>query len=444
MKLIIYPIILNFLFTFASVSVIAQGTLVAEERFCSVGGGYCVTLPAGVVFSGAEANFDLESDDSFDEQLREGFAGRFARQWKGEELLVQSEHIEFSDRTGISVDERSKGFAQIVERTKRMILKEIPTAEIKIRESTVAKVSVTDLTVELPKGGFVYRLAVTDGAIVVLRTIYFHALKAQGLRFLDSFETPGVESIIDEKLKAATPEPLPSCDRKASPLSDLEERNLLGSVKSISVEREDTSEENAGRQLRSVQEYDRQGQLRKETSYNGNLRPESVEAHGCLDGKRVYKLGYVSYEDQIIGVAPERSGGKPPDQRYTASILVEFDKTGRLKKMSSIGNDSLLQSTSNYTYGPKTLEVVTDNYDGEVVRREVYTFDANGRVATVVTSTYDEFDGDKTEWRSSFRTEAFDAEGNWIKSSGIEEVFENGKLDERTTFTEYRTITYFK
>jgi hypothetical protein len=307
----------------------------------------------------------------------------------------------------------------------------------------VRKNSVTDLSVELPNGGLVYRLTATDSAVVVLKTIFSHAMKSTGVRFLDSFETPELRSIVDEKLRIATPEPLPSCDAKLSMTSDLVLRHIAGKAKSITVEREETADGKTDRDLQMVQEYDQHGLLVKETLYEETLRPDSVEVYGCIDGKRVSKIGYVSYEDRLIGLAPERPGAKAPDDRFTTLYEVQLDDNGRIKERLIYGNDSLVHTSAKYTYGQMSLEIVSINYEGEERTRESYTFDTQGRVGTLVERMFGSGD-DKIEWRDTYKSVAFDTEGNWTKRSGVYEIYENGKLDYRSTFTEYRTISYYK
>lgn len=413
----------------------AQSISASQERHCSINGLYCVTMPALVEAGGG---------GPLDEEFFEGFGNSYTTYWQGIGLYVLTSYLDFNeDGDAVTATEREKLLAEAIVRVKRMITKETGTDQIMERRSTANKIPVIDLYVQGPNGELVYRLTTTDKGIVLLKSIFSNVMKPTASRFLDSLETPGIESIVNEKLTAATPDPLPVCDAKFSMVSDLKQSHLAGNVKTVTVEREETEDGKTTRGLRLVQEYDQHGRLIKEIEYEDTFRPEYVSVFGCIDGKRVKKVGDVTYEDRLTALGPARPGAKPRDDRYTSMFELKMDENGRIKEKLIYGNDSLVYTTVKYIYGDKKLETVTTNYEGKKREREELTFDANGRITSLVESLYGSGQK-KIEWRDTFKFDVFDQQGNWTKRSGTYEMFENEKLDDRSTYIEYRTITYYK
>lgn len=424
-----------FLSLVLSAPINAQSVNVSQERYCSINGLYCVTLPALV---------DVGGGGPLDEEFFEGFGNSYTSYWQGIGLYVLTSYLYFNeDGEAVAATERDKLLAEAIVRVKRMIAKETGTDQIIERRSTVNKVAVTDLSVQGPNGELVYRLTTCEKGIILLKSIFSNVMKPTAMRFLDSLETPGIEAIVNEKLKDATPAPLPECDAKFSMVSDLKQEHLAGNVRSISVEREETEDGKTKRGLRLVQEYDQLGRLAKEVEYEDTFRPEYVRIFGCIDGKRVVKVGDVVYEDRLTAYGPPRPGAKPRDNRYSSMFEFKLDEKGRIAEKLIYGNDSLVYTTEKYIYGNNKLEIASTDFEGDETERQVMTFGADGRITSLIKSTYSSGE-DKYEWRHTNKFVAFDQKGNWTKRTGIYEFFKNGKLDRTSTYTEYRTITYYK
>ncbi|MDM7923567.1 MAG: hypothetical protein QUS14_14810, partial [Pyrinomonadaceae bacterium] len=287
------------------------------------------------------------------------------------------------------------------------------------------------------------RLASTEKGIAVLRTTFSAEARASAMKFLDSLETPDLKLIVDEKLREATPEDLPACDAETLTVSDLVQNHLKGRVKSITIEREEIKDGKATRELRGVQEYDQKGRLLKAVVYRSAFRPEYVYVYGCIDGKRVTNIGDVSYENRFTAYGPSRPGAKPRDKRYTSHFELKLDDKGRVNEKRIFGNDSILHTSIKYIYGENKVETVTTDDEGKETSRNALTLDANGQMVSLVDSRFGS-GPKKIEWSYTYKFDVFDKQGNWVKSSGIYELFEEGKLDTTSAITEYRTITYFK
>ena len=416
--------------TLSGLSALGVGT--GPKRHCSILGRYCVTIPEVV---------DLGGGQPLNRSLIDGFGSSYSSFWRGPELYLQAGFADFTEGGNVvSASERASKLAEVIANGKHLISTELDTDAITVRETEVNKVPVTDISVALENAEFIYRLATTEKGIVVLNVVFTPESKPSAIIFLNSLETPDIALIVKEKLEAATPGELPICGESSNSRTDLEINNLRGSVHELRVEREKIENGESLRDLQLFQEYDPRGRLKKEINYSGTWAPDNVRVFGCIDGKRVSKLGSVAYENRFSVFGAPRPGAKPRDDRYTSLYEVRSDDNGRIQERVIFGNDSLVHTTQKFTYGKDSLEIVSIDSDGGERSRESYTFDSKGRVVKVVEKRL----GEKIEWRETFLSGEFDSKGNWSERSGVYEIYKDEKLDARSTFTEYRTITYFK
>ena len=105
------------------------------------------------------------------------------------------------------------------------------------------------------------------------------------------------------------------------------------------------------------------------------------------------------------------------------------------------GNNAHLYSSLKFVYDSGTVTTTEYKDDGSVDTTEVGKYGPSGRIATSVNR---HFGSEGTEWRNTYKYVQFDASGNWIKRTGVYELFENGKLDSSSNFTDLRTITCYR
>lgn len=400
------------------------------QRHSSLEGLYAVTVPAEV---------ELGGGGPLEEAFTTGLGDGYSTYWNGAEVYLQAGFVNFNEAETIPrMNERTRLFLKAV--AKLRSFSNNTGVALQKRQLKINKITVTDLFFESERQTVIYRLFSTSKGIVRLTAIFSSDDgKATGTKFLDSLEAPTIGEIIAEKIREATPEDLPQCDASFAEVTDLFEIGLKGPVKSIALEREEVEDGKVERTLSEKSTFDSKGRLTKKLNYEFN-RPDSVDVFGCIDGKRVSKTGYASYEDRFVTAGPPRIDAQPPDKRYNNRYSVLLDSLGRIDQKFVYGNNAVLYTTAKYSYANGTVEIVKTDEDGKVKQSNLQTLDAKGRLVSMVNRS---FGSDGTEWRNTYKFVQFDRLGNWIKRNGKYERFENEKRESASNYTEFRSLTYY-
>ena len=262
-------------------------------------------------------------------------------------------------------------------------------------------------------------------------------------RAFETFKIIGDEEIVSEinrKLSEATPKELPQEPVSKGYFPDTKEENLKGKVKTI-VEESKTI--NKGflktRKFSEIRDYGKNGNLTKIVKFDYRGNPSSIEVYGFIDGKRVFKTGYISYQYNpritVLKARPKR------DLRYSTSYERKYEGEN-LVEVIYYGNDGILRSRVVSKYEKGQVETLSYFSDGRLARKFITIHDRSGLVINQkhFDITTGKIDADKVY---SYIYE-FDERGNWIKRISLAEKTKDGKTLRTPTLVTHRTINYYK
>ena len=262
----------------------------------------------------------------------------------------------------------------------------------------------------------------------------------------DSFaliDRADINSDIQKRLEQATPAALPQTPVAARETSDAVDRNLRGPVKTVREETSDvTGTTTEDRRLRSVTDYNESGNFVKEIDYDSDERPWMVNVYGYIDGSRVLRSGYISYENDPppVAASPRSAAPKPRDTRYDLKYLYTY-KNGKLVEIQLIRNDGTPSTKTIYKYNGSEVETTVFSEDGKLNQKYVYKLDEKGNHVEEFDADVLNFYGDR---KTSISYDEFDDHGNWTKATKTLVTIKDGKEIRKSTWITYRTITYYK
>ena len=126
-----------------------------------------------------------------------------------------------------------------------------------------------------------------------------------------------------QKIKEATPKPLPQSPVAKRQTSDAQDIHLKGKVKSVIGERLGVSgvEKPIGRRMASIADFNEQGDYLRKIEFEYRGRPYDIKVHGYIDGARVSTSNGVSFGDGLyLASSKEKKeneeNNKNPIRRY--------------------------------------------------------------------------------------------------------------------------------
>jgi hypothetical protein len=401
-----------------------------KESFSSLEGRYAIDLPQQI------------------EGFREG-----TFEWR---LIEGYYSVGYSDsERDLEHDKGSERYA--LERA-RLTLDEL---KIWLLESTVNSQQLTDELISMDgHRGIELRAKMPNGlaivrAYVVKRRVYSLAVmlvgdqrkyEARALEVFDSFRlTPEQDATaaINRKVAEATPLPLPQGPIATKPKSDADDENLKGPVKRVVAEIQGLSGRMAGkpRRLSSESYYNEGGNLVTKTLYNDSGQPLDITVYGYIDGNRVSKSGFISYESSPPPVFGPPASEKPRtrDTRYELKYVYKYDQKGLLIELLVYGNDGSLSGRVVYERDGDNREELRYTGDGSLNSRTRFKIDSGGNPSEEI-----EFDSPLRGWSAVYQNVyEVDSRGNWVKRVVTHTRTFNGSSKVDSTYVIYRTITYY-
>lgn len=273
-------------------------------------------------------------------------------------------------------------------------------------------------------------------------------LFAEALETFKITDKTDVDTEMRRKIAAAAPKPLPQEPVIARLTTDAEDDGLKGKVKKIVRESEDLSGSSAGqgRKLSTIEYFDEKGNYVKRESYDYRGNPSIITVYGYLDGKRVSKSGYISYEynpppPPPAAPNPDEKPKPKPDPRFTFSYTSKYEN-GKLVEDQLVSNRGLPLNKTVYKHDDNQIERLVYTSEGSLNQRYVSVLDKNGN--TIEETNYDQSKQKYRGDRKYIYAYEFDEKGNWIKRTTSQEVTENDEKILKPWYITYRTITYYE
>lgn len=410
-------------------------TLPTGERFVSTEGAFSIAMPSsifGYTELTAATTGGTATGASYSWRLREGG------------FVVSYFH---SLKTDVTTE---KDFTDSFAGFKDGVITGSKATVVSEHDLNLGKMRGHQVTFRLPSGQIQIARIFFLGkeAYNMMAVLNSNAPDAEALveKAFDSFtliDRGEIKSDIQKRLEQATPAALPQTPVAARETSDAVDRNLRGRVKTV---REETSNvigtTPQDRRLRSVTDYSESGNFVKDIEYDSDERPWTVNVYGYIDGFRVMRSGYISYEnDPPPGAAAPRSAApKPRDTRYGLKYLYTY-KNGKLAEIQLIQNDGSPSTKTVYKYNGSEVEMTVFGENGKLNQKYVYKLDDKG-------NHIEEFDADVLSFYGDRKTtisyDEFDDHGNWTKATKTLVTIKDGKEIRKSTWITYRTITYYK
>lgn len=250
-----------------------------------------------------------------------------------------------------------------------------------------------------------------------------------------------------QKIKEATPKPLPQTPVLKQQTTDAQDDNLKGKVKSLIEERQGFSgvEKPIGKRMSLIADYNEQGNYLRQVQFEYQGRPYGVSVYGYIDGARASLSKDILYGDELYTTFPggkKKPEEKPkPDSRYSYRYKYKY-ANGKLVEMQMIRNTGEKGMRYVYNYNGNQREYLAYTDEDELNQKYLYTLDDKGND---IESIYFNIRSAEPSINGKYRYkyESFDRAGNWTKRTNSEIVTEDGKETERLIAMEYRTITYY-
>lgn len=265
------------------------------------------------------------------------------------------------------------------------------------------------------------------------------------MKVFDTWSQIPQKEITAKKLADATPSALPQMPIVARPTTDAIDEGLKGPVESVIETEEDLTGTwySVGPVSRFDRYFGKAGNLTKSISYTNDGFPMEVIVFGFIDGMRVEKSGWISYETSLSAISSvtRTKPAKTPDARFSRQLKYEYDNEKRLTSEIWLDNAGELSWKTEYEYVGGNREVRAFDSDNKLVRTESITLDnAGNEIASV--STWMSRPSEKTV--SRYKYEAFDRHGNWLRMLVESEKpgpFGQPKIQR---YFRHRKITYYE
>lgn len=268
------------------------------------------------------------------------------------------------------------------------------------------------------------------------------------LPVFDSMKIASKESIdleLQKKVAENTPKSLPQAPVIAKIMSDAVDDRLKGKVKTVIQENQFVKGVNAGAPKRKDFEafYNEAGNLIKEIAYDSTSGyPQRIEVYGYLKRKRVSRSNFISYGNELGGIAIIDPPGvsKLRDNRYDFSYLYKYDQTGRQVQKTTYDNAGRVWTKLINKYGVNSVDVILYDQDGKQNNHNQLKLNERGDVVEAVN-----FNSPVEGWQSTYtyKYEEFDKQENWTKRIVTKSRTFLGVTKEEWTMVETRSISYF-
>lgn len=264
------------------------------------------------------------------------------------------------------------------------------------------------------------------------------------LKIFDSFKVIDSKAIIAQKVKEATPKPLPQTPVVKKQRTDAEDVGLKGKVKSVTLLKEDLTLtwSVGGVQTYSEDFYNESGYLIKLVSYYKGSS-NSIWVFGYLDGMRVSDGKMIDYDGDLFGMViigtAEKKEKKTLDTRYYNKYEYKYDDKKRLIEKAVYGNDGELRHKIVYLYDGNKVEETTTNGEGKINWKIIEVSDEK---SNLIEKTFVISGGSSSGTTYKYTYQSFDEKGNWTKRtvSGKEPKYGGGFKEQN--YVEYRNIMY--
>lgn len=250
-----------------------------------------------------------------------------------------------------------------------------------------------------------------------------------------------------QKIKEATPKPLPQAPAAKRQTTDAQDDGLNGRVKSVVEEREGLTgiEKPVGRRTSLFADFDEQGNYLRRVYFEYRGKPYGVTVYGYIDGARASLSSSVSFgdEDRVVplNAKVKEEVKTKPDPRYEFKYEYKY-ADGKLVEMQMIRNTGEKGMRYVYSYKRNQREYLAYNDDDELNQKYLYTLDDKGNnIETIAFNVRQAEPAINGKYR--YKYQAFDKQGNWTKRTTSEIEIENGRELEKPLAIEYRTITYY-
>lgn len=254
-----------------------------------------------------------------------------------------------------------------------------------------------------------------------------------------------VDKEVHRKVDAATPAPLPQVTNVKRQKSEAEDFGLKGRVKNVTEEIEYFEETSTTKRMVSLNgTFDQNGNFTKRMFFDDNGNPWCVMVFGYINGERVAKAGFISYEydppaQTIIPPASTQSRLKY-DTRYTTKFAPnKYDEKGRIVEESRYSNNGMLERKCTSTYIDNQVERQCFDKDNKLKSKNMFLSDSKGNVVE-----WTDFDiTNNKETVKYFYMNEFDINRNWIKRTITKHVIKDGVKSTEPYSVQYRTIIYY-
>ena len=410
------------------------------------------------VFSSADGRFTI----SFPSQIG-GYAGLTPKElgfdasgsaysWRFQEGNAQIVFFDFGDAQAPNL-KTEQDYVNYFAGAKDGTLKSFNGKLISEKRVKLGKVQGLRITFDLPNGVRAMNYSYIDGRRSYSLIGAYDPSDAENEKlFAEALETfkitdqTDIDTKMRRKIEAATPKPLPQEPAITRLTSDAEDDGLKGKVKKIVQESEDLSGKSAkqGRKLSTVEFFNEKGNYIKREYYDYRGNPSTITVYGYLDGKRVSKSGYISYEYNPPPPAAPNPNEKPKpksDPRYSYEYISKYENE-KLVEDQLFSNRELPLTKTVYKYDGNQIERLVYASDGSLNQRYVSVLDKDGHI--IEQTNYDQTKSKHYGDRKYIYTYEFDQKGNWIKRMTSQEVVENGEKVLKPSYITYRTITYYE
>ena len=419
------------LFTFLLIFNFPQFTKSQTEKtFTSLAGGFSINLPDNIGGTGAN-----------------GTAGGIYLEWRQPEAVYkigfyEIEGLPYAKIDGVfSFDEMvNKYFNKFSAKGEKIYSKEISLQENAGREYKYKTASTIHILRLYNSGNRIYEVS----AEIPLKN---QSGEEKVLRVFDSFrilDEEKTKAAIEKKLADATPKALPQTPVAVKPRSDTQDENLKGKVKSVLTEMALYALKNNLRekQPRTFEEFNESGNLLKKVDYNNKGNPSDIRVYGYIGGKRVSRLGSVSYENELSGVFLSDPFSAKADKRFDESYTYKYIGDNLVEERIFFSNGALqLRSAIRYLKNKKEQNFYTGGM--KPFQKIVFTLDDKGNeIEMIVTESGGMVAVESKKFKVEY--ESFDEQGNWTKRTVSQWYGSQHEGNYSPEYVEYRTINYYE
>jgi len=296
---------------------------------------------------------------------------------------------------------------------------------------------------------FILRLFLVGDRVYQLLAQIPIAIESNEQKVLQVFDSVKLISADDtarhfaKQIADATPKTPPQDPKVHKYKSDIQDRNLKGSVKSIKYEFAGYALNDSLKQkyITLYEEFDRDGNLTKAIDHDSQGSPLKVTVYGYVSGRRVSRIGSIEQEGSFFGILIEFPSGSRLDNRFDQYFTFKY-LNGMLAEESTFWSNGVRTSRATYRFLKNTK--ITSYFDGgRAFRRIVANLDDKGNEIKL---TNFEPDGGKWQEQSPFdiKYDTYDQEGNWTQRSSSRCYGLGEKCKKFPEYVEYRSIEYYQ